>query len=884
GYDLRGAIFREAELCDGAGICMGLVLEGCSTDEGPNWCTLLEGADFSNSNVSLFDFEGIDLTRTSFNQSTLCDSDSCANFNDANLFEASFNGVDFGETGFQGVFEGTQAFDDCTASLQQQKNCFSCAASVQRVTLGAITDPDSGVILQTNLEGLDLSGVDLSEANLSQANLARVTFANITDSDPRGFDDPAIVTDTRFASSDLTQVAIWVLGVDEGGEMRLQIATDSSDDYVEGHPRLDDTILTAASLVGLSLDSKVVVDPNTGADVVEKSSVDLSGARVTGTDFTNAKLNGAILTSLDLEEHCITVQEDGVDIKKCLTFNGASLNGLPVGDDSEGNPQDPVVTDLRGTDFTLYVDPDADGADLFQNIAGKDLSYTALAGSRLDGMNLSEINFQNIQAAGFGGIFCDEGEDPESEDGLGCAVLSDADFTNADLRSATLTTAGLAETNFTEADLSGAQLNFMSVEDFCTNVVDGTCSEENGGKIINLTGADLAGVSMRESPGLSVLPSDFFRESRIAVVGDDGDEPTYFDLRGVDFSENDLTGIDLSCKVVQIADGEPCASEPDVSCSMKTDPLCQPKGFDLTSSSFTNTDLTCADLNESILIGSLRELCTEDDECADLRSSDFSGTSLLGVDFRDVPITGANFSRAILRGSVFDGIGDDDTGTDDDPCYSEGDGPNPAPSCHAGGSCLNFEDAELAGVSMQFIDFTNFVDLDGDPAIDFRGRDLSGADFSFSRFSGFDLTAADLTLADLSGVDFSGLVIVSDEGEETLQQTDLSEATFNRADFALGATTNPDGSCTLPGSDAPTDLRGANLVGADFSDSIHFAEGCIDVDKTTTYDSGSTEFPDLFTLQAEMTNVPEPGAALLQAAALGALSLRARRQRRSPRR
>jgi uncharacterized protein YjbI with pentapeptide repeats len=372
-------------------------------------------------------------------------------------------------------------------------------------------------------------------------------------------------------------------------------------------------------------------------------------------------------------------------------------------------------------------------------------------------------------------------------------------------------------------------------------------------------------------------------------VGEGGDEPNYHDLRDANFSHSDLPEVDLSCELVLVesADGS-CGTPPEVACSQNPDEACyEPRGFDLSRVFFTSTDLQCADLEEAILTGPLGDLCESGTlECADLRSSNFSGTRLLGVDFRLVPVTGADFSRSTLRGSVFDGLGadTDPSATDDDPCYSGDGGSNPAPLCHSGETCVDFTDADLSGVSMQSIDFTLFEDSAGLPAIRFVERDLSGANFSSSRFSGFDLTRADFSSTVLSGVDFSGIFTTVGEEEELVQFTDLSEVDFARADFAVGARTNSDGTCSLPSSSVAADLRGADLVRSDFSRAVHFAEGCILVDETTVYDSTSTQFPALFTLQGEMTDVPEPRSSLLQIAALAAISLLARGRRRFPRR
>jgi len=129
-----------------------------------------------------------------------------------------------------------------------------------------------------------------------------------------------------------------------------------------------------------------------------------------------------------------------------------------------------------------------------------------------------------------------------------------------------------------------------------------------------------------------------------------------------------------------------------------------------------------------------------------------------------------------------------------------------------------------------------------------------------------NLADVNLTGADLTRVD--------------LRYAILDRGIYGSAEFAKGATIDEMGFCVGLTDAEKADLRGAFLLGTDFSKSLRFNEGCILVDFWTRYDE-NTLFPAGFSddLKSQMQYVPEPGALASQLAVLASLGAVARRRR-----
>lgn len=438
-----------------------------------------------------------------------------------------------------------------------------------------------------------------------------------------------------------------------------------------------------------------------------------------------------------------------------------------------------------------------------------------------------------------------------SSEMLGTIVLDGSDFTDASFDGAELIGASLIGTVLvrtamdfarltgavlSNADLEATQLDFADLDGA---VLDGVgCS--GGCSSTSFANATLRGASMQ---GADLDGADF-DSADLSGAAPTGPGLVAASLAGADFFLATLDELDGGC-----AEGVPaneCVVLADADFRFASLRDARLMGADLTpssagSSNFFDADLTRADLSRVLA-------SAQAPQSPPLPPVDCTGQPF--VLFEDAIVAGARFESARLACANFAGAS---TGVTAD-CA----GPGPFDDPAVDERCADFTRADLRGAVFD------------DASI--RGALMSGA-----ILLGASLVDADLSQSDLAGAKLADAVLTN----ASLAGVDLTLATLLGADFSLGAV-DAGSDCTPAAGNVPVDLKGATLVNANFSTSLHFLRGCIDVDATTTY-SAATLFPPNFgNLIDDMTLVPEPSAPLqLFCGGLGLLVLYRRRTARS---
>lgn len=311
GLDLRGAVFREAEIAHGF-------------FRGSN----LAGADFTRAAVRHTDLLEADLRGARFDFARLRD----AKLHSADLSGASFRGarVDLDDLVARGVgHTGARPFEAAHLGFLRHA-VVSCGHAHPRFDLGSIQAfvgrpcSDGGYtpfdvrgadlagfdLTGADLRGFDFTGTDLRGTNLSDADLtgARLDGAlllgaryNARDRGgtrwPAGFDIARKALARGMVRTDLVNddnVPTWVLRPHE-----LNMAGDTRAMRDAPVPDLSGTVLDGLDLHGAWLRGGRLIGASlrgarlTGANLF---GADLSGADLRGADLRNALLEQAVLT------------------------------------------------------------------------------------------------------------------------------------------------------------------------------------------------------------------------------------------------------------------------------------------------------------------------------------------------------------------------------------------------------------------------------------------------------------------------------------------------------------------------------------------------------------------------------------------------------------
>ena len=681
------------------------------------------------------------------------------------------------------------------------------------------------------LVAIDLTGSDLSGASLCNTDLTDTVllFADLDGTDTRDPDQNPCVT-TTFAAADLGWASL-------------------RDGFFPGNLFTGGAILYAADLTRADL---------TGADFATNGAAELRRADLSGATFDAADLTGVDLVSAVAD--CV-VDPAAPETPRCVSFAGATLDGAQL---DYAELESPVLRSATTDASTSFF-------------------AARLRGANLAGVAFAGVNLEQVDLAG--ATLTESKVEPTD-----LALV--ADFSSAILLDATLATGGLVApcttplegesaqcVSFAGAELAGVR---MRAVDFAAIDLDFQLVAPAGGP--NLGEADFAGSDFYDvgpdgNPGTgddytaalsgadlhqAVLSSTDL--TRAVVSG--GADLTRADLTGATLVQAVFDGSDLRGAIldgVTLCDATACASFTgavlEASGGLAGASL---QGVDFTSlptaaklSDLGITSLASLDLDDSNLSGVDLTGIT-DLSGASLRAANLSGVDLAGRDLGDADLSGATLSGADIGGATLTGAILDDVALCGTTCVL-----NLDTAILAGGS-------GTAGVRMRRIDFRSITTVPHP----LTGLNLASTDLRESIFDGLDLTATDFAGGDIGSASLRNTTLT----DAVFTDATLAGAVFSGAEFAQGASGDQTG-CTPAQGTSPVDLIGANLIGADFASALHFAQGCIAVDGTTTY-SADTKFPDGFStrLLRTMTFVPEPSAGLLQLGALVAL-VRLRRRR-----
>ena len=202
----------------------------------------------------------------------------------------------------------------CSALVTRMRSISGGACATEKIAQGLLISSNlSGVDLSgANLSHMDLSAVDLSASNLSASNLSA---SNLSATDLSG----ANLSAANLSATDLSGANLSAANLS---------ATDLSGANLSA-ANLSATDLSAANLSGVDL---------SGADL---SATDLSGANLSGVDLSAANLSGVDLSAANLSAANLSATDlSGADLSGA-NLSGADLSGADLSD-----------TDLSGADLS----------------------------------------------------------------------------------------------------------------------------------------------------------------------------------------------------------------------------------------------------------------------------------------------------------------------------------------------------------------------------------------------------------------------------------------------------------------------------------------------------------------------------------------------------
>jgi uncharacterized protein YjbI with pentapeptide repeats len=456
-------------------------------------------------------------------------------------------------------------------------------------------------LIGADLTGAYASSANLTDADLSQANLtnARVFNATLTNADL----SQANLTNTVFEFATLTDADFTgaeVRGAGFGYTTPRGFAADQlySTRSYQSHDLagigLGDNDLTGWSFAGQNL-----------------SNADFVGATLTDVDFTNARVEGTNLSGTTYYGF------SAAQLYSTASYQARDLMGIKLG----------------GNDLTSW------------NFAGQNLSNAKFDEANLTGASFREANLGN--ATFIGGIYCNDDECYQAS-----ATLTDADFTDAEVRGAifnsAITLAQLYSTaSYQVHDLTGIGLGGdLSGGNFAgQNLTNANFS------LATLTGADFKDAEVRGAKFYGYyecLPTcTYVGGLTLAQLYSTASYESH-DLSGIGLAVNDLTGGNFSGDNLTNA------------------------AFNyakLTGVDFTGAEVRGAMFNRSINLGTgitLAQLYSTASYQShdlsgiklswhDLSGANFAGQNLSNASFPYATLTGADFSHANLTNAYFGG-------------------------------------------------------------------------------------------------------------------------------------------------------------------------------------------------------------------------------------
>ncbi len=794
GANASGARFDQADLTDAR------ALEGDATDfsgASLQGATLLR-IDFGGSNTTQrVSFTGADLSRSTSDcrytevsgsdgtttEVSDCPDFSFADFTGADLRSAVWRGADLGGADFSGAstrFDNAR-FDDVDLTSEGSAGADFTGAVLTNMALREaifIDQSDFDMMVRS----ATFAGASLARADLSDGQLC---FPFTFDEDE---EDPAADDAADMDDADSVADADEPIRCDEAPYTDV-VCVDWVDTAGGGAASIADRSLAQSTLVGVwapGIDFTQFTLSGADLRLIEMPCATLEGADLTDTLIDGANFAGASFV--------LAAGGGGADLPADLSRAAGACIFPPAEGDTQPDPLCPRFDEalLEGVSFTSGI---IDGG--------------TFVGAQLAGADFSSLRNLCQQLP----------VDPDQNEGLTTRTFCN-DYTGADLGPDSSGTPA----RFTGASMVGPIFDSATADQLVLNEMQTDCiagqlpGDEEGTVVSHVFCASFFDTTITRA---DFSDASLF-QARFGCLDESGDGPPVWacsDVRGSVFERAELSG------------------------SQWVGPV------DLTNfDAGTPTDLANARLDQALITcqGTTYTMTVDDEDVvmAEARCPQFAGAvmtpgldlsdaSVLGIDWSNQDLTGADLSGATLGCFVY---------TYED---AAGESQSLDPIC-----------TELAGATLVDVDLTD-VEIDAD--ISLAGLALSGA----------DLTRADLRGIDLSGADLSGSNL-----EDALMDADTR--------FNAGYEPDPDASaeqkkedCTLEAGEIATDVRGAHLGGVNFTPVVDFGGECILYDVYTTYTAQTQGLTE--TERRGMTLVPEPGALVSQLAALLTLGLIARR-------
>ena len=443
-------------------------------------------ANLTGKDLTGFDFSGANLTGVNFTNANL----TGANFTNANFTGATLTGVKSG-----GIIGTPQTLPPNYTLVK-----------------GYVVGP--GVNLTgANLTGFDFSGVNLTDATFTGATL---TNANLTDATLNGVKSGGIQGTPQTLPTNYKIVNGYIIGPG------VNLTDADLTDFDFSGVNLTDANFTDATLNGvisggiqgtpqtLPTNYKIVngyiVGPRVNLSGADLTGFDFSGVNLTYAIFTNAtltnvNLSGADLNSFNFDDANVTyatfrgVISGGIQgTPQTLPTNYKIVNGYIVG---------PGVI-LTGANLSngYLSNADLSNADLSNaDLSNTDFYNTNLKGANLGGVNLSGANLKGeglrISSDVRSARFMDLTDMDLTDANLTNADLSYVDLTNATLTNATLTNVRLGGVK--SGDIIGTPRNLTIYTIIVTGYQSQVYKVVNGyliGPYVNLSGVDFTNVNL----------------------------------------------------------------------------------------------------------------------------------------------------------------------------------------------------------------------------------------------------------------------------------------------------------------------------------------------------------------------------------------------------
>lgn len=464
---------------------------------------LLQGVNFSFSDLSDSDLRNIQVIDSTFEETNLSRSDlqnsdlSSADLSGCNLSDSVLIGANLGRVNLESsrllgstLLETNLRLSRYNADTEWPTDFDPTVQEAlgPNTQLEGFLFPNDFVathvqLQEANLRGARLDGVNLSYANLDDADLTLST-----------------VNRTRFNGASLQRTILNELIInDEGSGVDFSEANLSGSELKDAD--LDDVIFTQADLTGADLTGSILsnsafiqsqlrdakfqntyldgsvftgsqlsLSDHNWSDVSLRDSnldgVDISSLDFRGADLSNTSMVGAILR----ETHFEDVELAGVNLSQA-TLQATALSKLKSCPGVLPNHQDAFVD---YDDYTCRYDQDTDSYFLLgPHLKLQDfIANQSFENLNLEGCDLSTTRFKNVQTQGLLACplllpqldksLCLDGPEQRKTLLASGVIIEDADFSDLDLSGLDLHGAILRRVDFSDSDLT--QTNLAGVD------------------------------------------------------------------------------------------------------------------------------------------------------------------------------------------------------------------------------------------------------------------------------------------------------------------------------------------------------------------------------------------------------------------------------------